>query len=328
MNHNDYITYAINIANRGRRNVSPNPMVGALIVYEGRILAEGWHSKYGQAHAERIAIQNVHQKDKQLLSDACLYVTLEPCNHTGKTAPCTDLIIQSGIKKIVYGSLDPNPLMSGQSIQLLKQNKIECLGPILEDYAKELIISFETVIQKKRPFIILKWAQSADFFMGKLGEKTKISSTYSDILVHKWRSEVDGIVTTTKTLKIDSAQLNVRYWTGRDPVKIICSTRPDDNQELSPDWLYLNSTKGNLKDAFERLFTKYNIGTVLIESGPEFLNSLIQEGLWDEARIIRNTQLKLDSGLKSPILEGELLEKYALGKDEICVVRNTGGLKR
>ncbi|NOT37592.1 MAG: bifunctional diaminohydroxyphosphoribosylaminopyrimidine deaminase/5-amino-6-(5-phosphoribosylamino)uracil reductase RibD [Saprospiraceae bacterium] len=331
MNHTDYIDYAIKIAKAGQRFVSPNPMVGALIVHNNQIISEGWHQYYGKEHAERIAIQNLNEHSKKLLHDCTMYVTLEPCNHFGKTPPCTELIIDSGIKKLVFGNYDPNTLMYGKSISFLKSKGVECIGPISENKCKALIVSFETNIIKKRPFIILKWAQSSDFYLGTKDERIKISSWQSDILVHKWRAESDAIISTTNTFLVDNPQFNIRHWSGTNPKKIILTTskeKKDTFSKIHTDIVFLRTRTNELLKTFIELYEDFQIGTVIIEAGPTFLQELILENLWDEARIITNRSVKLCNGLKAPLLEGQKIKEYTLGTDNICIVSNTDSKKR
>ncbi len=175
----------LQLAAKGLGFVAPNPMVGAVLVYEDRIIGEGWHNQYGEAHAEVNCINNVNENDKSLIEKSILYVSLEPCNHFGKTPPCTDLILKNKIKKVVIGCRDPFALVNGTGIQKLRDNNIEVIENICEQEAVELNKRFFTFHQKKRPYVILKWAQSADGFLGRENERTKITDLATDILVHK-----------------------------------------------------------------------------------------------------------------------------------------------
>ncbi len=326
MIHDQYMDYAIKIALRALGKASPNPLVGALIVYKDRILSEGWHVAYGQDHAERMAINNVKQEDKYLLSECTLYVTLEPCNHFGQTPPCTTLILNSGIKKVVYGCLDPNPLMSGKSIQYLRQNGLTVEGPVLEYLCKKLIDSFAININSKRPYIILKWAQSSDFFLGINNQNVKISNAYSDILVHKWRSKVDGICTSYNTWKVDKPKLNVRHWAGQDPKKFVLTSDINHYNELNEFQLVYfpiyNTNIQSLAESLKSIYEDHRIGILFVEAGPTMLSKLINENLWDETRIITNKNLKLQKGLKSPIINGKIISKTSILNDEVVILKN------
>ncbi|MEO6691816.1 MAG: bifunctional diaminohydroxyphosphoribosylaminopyrimidine deaminase/5-amino-6-(5-phosphoribosylamino)uracil reductase RibD, partial [Saprospiraceae bacterium] len=221
-----YLNYCVKIAKNGESRVSPNPLVGSIIVHKDQIIAEGWHQYYGSDHAERMALSRVRSQDKSLLSQSQLYVTLEPCNHYGQTPPCTDIIVESGIKEVIFGSYDINPKMQGKSIDYLKSKGINVIGPFPNNMELvNLNKTFETNINDLRPYIILKWAQSYDHFIGNAKARIKISNQYTDSLVHKWRSEVDGILIGRKTIESDHPKLNTRFWTGKNPKKYILSNQ-------------------------------------------------------------------------------------------------------
>lgn len=332
MIHDQYMEYAIKIAKRGKTKASPNPMVGSVIVYRDRILAEGYHIEFGQDHAERMAVRMIRSEDRHLLSESTLYVTLEPCNHTGKTPPCSDLIIQSGIKKLVYGCMDPNPLMSGKSIDFLKQKGISIEGPILEDQCKNLIENFSINILLNRPYVILKWAQSSDYYMGIENQRVKVSNFQSDILVHKWRSEVDGICTSHMTWKTDHPLLTVRHWVGKNPKKFVLSSNDkhlieiqNNDKEFIP---FLFSSESDLVMSLQNIYEAHRIGILFIEAGPTMLKKFIDMDLWDEARIITNQELKLHNGLKSPIIKGKIVSKSCISSDQITIIKNESSLNR
>ncbi len=211
---------ALQLARLGAGSVSPNPTVGCVIVHEEKIIGEGWHRKHGEAHAEVNAVNAV--SDKSLLSESTVYVTLEPCSHFGKTPPCADLLIKHQIRKVIICNLDPNPLVAGQGIEKLRQAGIEVEIGLLEAEGRELNKRFFTYIEKKRPYIILKWAESADGFIAtKNYETVQISNLLSRRFVHKMRSEEDAIMVGTNTVKYDNPKLDTRFWTGKNAIRVM-----------------------------------------------------------------------------------------------------------
>jgi diaminohydroxyphosphoribosylaminopyrimidine deaminase / 5-amino-6-(5-phosphoribosylamino)uracil reductase len=313
-------------------NVAPNPMVGAVLVYEGRIIGEGYHKRYGQPHAEVNCIASVKAEDEHLISQSTLYVSLEPCAHFGKTPPCADLIIHKNIPNVVVGCRDPFVEVNGKGIEKLKAAGVHVALGILENECKEINKRFFTFHTQRRPYVILKWAQTLNGKIAKLGKKRlKISNEFSDRLVHKWRSEEPGIVVGTNTALNDDPQLDTRLWPGKNPVRIVV----DMNLRL-PQWLKVfdgttptiifNKHQHSLP--FEKtaassligvnyyqvtedvsLVTQmlnglYQLGiqSILVEGGAQLLQSFIDEGAWDEARVITNEQLVVDNGLPAPHL--------------------------
>jgi diaminohydroxyphosphoribosylaminopyrimidine deaminase / 5-amino-6-(5-phosphoribosylamino)uracil reductase len=211
---------AIQLAKLGLGNVAPNPMVGAVIVYNDIIIGEGYHQKYGEAHAEVNAINSV--KNKELLNESTIYVSLEPCSHYGKTPPCANLIVENGIKKVVIGCSDPNPLVAGNGIKILIEAQIEVIDNVLEKECIELNKRFFTYINKNRPFIILKWAQTANGFIARENFDSKwISCEESRMWVHKWRAEEAAILVGKNTAKYDNPSLTVRDWNGKNPLRVV-----------------------------------------------------------------------------------------------------------
>ncbi|HEY5824526.1 MAG TPA: bifunctional diaminohydroxyphosphoribosylaminopyrimidine deaminase/5-amino-6-(5-phosphoribosylamino)uracil reductase RibD, partial [Cyclobacteriaceae bacterium] len=208
-----FIQRTFELAQIGIGQVSPNPRVGAVVAHDGKILGEGWHKKYGEAHAEVNAILSV--KDHSLLKESTVYVNLEPCSHFGRTPPCADLLIRHQVKKVVICNVDPNPLVAGQGINKLRDAGIEVVAGVLEAEGRKLNKRFFTLIEKQRPYIILKWAQTADGFVARENYESKwISNDFSRQLVHQWRSEEDAILVGTKTAAHDNPQLDVRDWSG------------------------------------------------------------------------------------------------------------------
>lgn len=331
---------AFQLAALGTGEVSPNPMVGCVVVYDGKIIGEGYHKEYGTAHAEPNAINNV--ADKGLLKKSTLYVSLEPCSHWGKTPPCADLIISHHIPKVVIANTDPNPLVAGKGMEKLKNAGIEVISGVLEAEGNELNKRFFTFHKQKRPYIILKWAQTADGFVARENFDSKwISNDYSRQLVHKWRTEEDAILVGFNTALHDNPQLNVRQWHGRNPVRIVLdphlqlphthhlfdgsqktivfhSTKTGKNvtgvEQIEID--DCKSPKSILKALYEQ-----KILSVIIEGGAATLQRFIDAKLWDEARIFISPNT-FGKGISAPSVSGNLYhEEYMLG-DVLKVMRH------
>lgn len=316
---------ALQLGEIGRGSVSPNPMVGCVIVHNDKIIGEGWHRKYGDCHAEVNAVNSV--KDNSLLSASTVYVTLEPCSHFGKTPPCADLLVKHQVKKVVICNFDPNPLVAGKGIEKLQKAGIEVIAGILEEKGRELNARFFTVIEKNRPYIILKWAETADgFIAGENFEQVKISNTLSHKLSHKWRSEEDAIMVGTNTALYDNPKLSVREWTGRNPIRIVI----DRNNRLpaAPDGgastrgFILNSPNVN-SIVSEIAFLGTAVGSVIVEGGTKLLQSFIDAQLFDEVRLFRS-QKQLKKGILAPILPKSIniIEKKNLRGDELTIYKN------
>jgi diaminohydroxyphosphoribosylaminopyrimidine deaminase/5-amino-6-(5-phosphoribosylamino)uracil reductase len=333
-----YMNRAMELALNGRGEVSPNPMVGCVIVYQDKIIGEGYHQKYGEAHAEVNAIHSV--KNKELLSESTLYVNLEPCSHFGKTPPCADLIIKHQIKKVVVANLDTNPLVAGKGIQKLKNAGIEVQIGIMDKEGKSLNKRFFTFMRRMRPYIILKWAETADGYIAKENHDSKwISNSLSRRLVHKWRSEEDAIMVGTNTAFYDNPQLNVRDWVGRNPIRIvidrnlrlpahlylfdrkqptICYNSTKDN--LSPNLEHIKIKEGNfIKQVIENLYAK-RIQSVLVEGGSGLMNSLLENDLWDEIRVFRTT-ICFGQGIKAPQIRGVLFDRATIQDNDLLIFR-------
>ncbi len=329
--HEFYIKRCIDLAKNGLGTTYPNPMVGSVIVYKNEIIGEGWHQKSGAPHAEVNAINSV--KDKSLLSKATIYVSLEPCSHFGKTPPCCDLILKHQIPNVVLGSVDPNRKVAGAGIKKLQENGTNVIVGVLEKECRELNKRFFTFHNKKRPYIILKWAESQDGFMAPLTKEKKepvwISNTFSRQLVHKWRSEEQAILVGTNTVLEDNPKLDVRNWTGENPIRIVL----DKNGRISKNchvkdgriMTIVLTEEENLtssenlsyeKCIFDKRLTKtiaaialkYSIQSILIEGGKHTLQTFIDDNLWDEARVFKGTTY-LKNGVKAPDLNGHFLLK-------------------
>ena len=310
-------------------NVAPNPMVGAVLVYNDKIIGEGFHKKFGEAHAEVNCINSVLESDRELIKSSVLYVSLEPCAHFGKTPPCADLIIKHHIKHVVIGCNDSFEKVNGAGITRLIAAGVKVNIGILEQDCRNLNRRFFTFHDRKRPYIILKWSQSNDgFIAGEDLAKTKISNPYTDRLVHKWRSQEAGILVGYNTIKTDDPYLSTRNWTGKNPVRIII----DESNELAEnanifnldadtiiinrklsrfknnvEFYKIDDIKNSIEAVMECLYSR-QINSVIIEGGTKTLQLFINAGLWDEARVITNTVLFLNKGINAPLLHHQNLE--------------------
>ncbi|MEP3836679.1 MAG: bifunctional diaminohydroxyphosphoribosylaminopyrimidine deaminase/5-amino-6-(5-phosphoribosylamino)uracil reductase RibD [Algibacter sp.] len=330
--HETYIKRCLEISENGLGNTRPNPMVGSVIVHNNKIIGEGYTSAYGGNHAEVNAINSV--LNKELLKEATIYVTLEPCSHYGKTPPCSDLIIKHNIPNIVIGCIDDNEKVAGKGIKKLKDAGCHVTVGVLEYECKNHHKRFFTFHNKKRPYIILKWAETNNGF---IAPKTKneqkpiwITNTYSRQLVHKWRTEEQAILVGTNTVIVDNPTLNVRDWTGNNPTRLVI-----DKDEKLPKTLNIFNT-----DAKTILFSKNNINfskkigqqicnalfnleinSVIIEGGAKTLQTFIDENLWDEARVfIGQSQFK--DGINAPKLKGTLISEEKIQSDRLNIYKN------
>ena len=334
----EYMQRCLQLAKNGLGNTKTNPMVGAVVVHEGKIIGEGFHAKYGEAHAEVNAINAV--KDKSLLAASTIYVSLEPCSHFGKTPPCSDLIIKSGIKKVVIACQDTFSEVSGKGIEKLKNAGCEVVVGVLEKEARQLNKRFFTFNEQKRPYITLKWAQSADGLMDiERAENTtkksfQISNKASRYFVHQLRASEMGIMVGTNTVLNDNPSLNLRYFAGNHPTKIVIDRNlkiPKDYKIFNPEavliifhdenleqvnssenvkYIGINFSKNIISQVMIKLYEE-NINSILVEGGAALLNSFLQDNIWDEAFVIQS-EIKLVKGLKAPIIEGENCENYQL----------------
>lgn len=330
--HEIYIKRCIQLAQNGFGTTYPNPMVGSVIVCDGKIIGEGWHQQSGEAHAEVHAINSV--KDKSLLSKSTIYVSLEPCSHYGKTPPCCDLIIKHKIPNVVIGTVDPNEKVAGNGIKRLLENGANVTVGILENECNELNKRFFTFHNKKRPYIILKWAESADGFIAPLHRDKKepvwISNEFSRQLVHKWRSEEQAILVGTKTVLEDNPKLNVRDWVGKNPIRIVLDKAgkidksyfvtdnsvktilltEQENMLSDENCIYENVIFDScLAEKITAVLFQHNIQSVIIEGGTTTLKTFINENLWDEARVFKSTVL-LNQGIKAPVLTGKCKQTF------------------
>jgi diaminohydroxyphosphoribosylaminopyrimidine deaminase/5-amino-6-(5-phosphoribosylamino)uracil reductase len=333
MNPRIFMQRALELAERGKGTVRPNPLVGCVIVHEGKIIGEGYHQQYGGPHAEVNAIASV--TDPKLLTDATAFVSLEPCSHWGKTPPCANLLIEKGIKSVQIATLDPNPLVAGKGVQLLQDAGVEVTVGLLEQEARWQNRRFFCQQEKHRPYLILKWAQTQDGFLARENLDSKwISGTQSRQLVHQWRGEEQAILVGKNTALHDNPRLNVRYWTGADPVRVVLDSKlelPSDlhlfDQQI-PTLCYntvKNETLSNLEwvklpelslAALLSDLQRRNIQSVLIEGGSQVLQKFLTAGLWDEARVF-TSPITFGRGIAAPIFTQGLAESYAVGEDQL-----------
>lgn len=339
-NHLQYMHRAITLAEKGLGNVSPNPLVGAVLVYENRIIGEGFHEQYGKAHAEVNCINSVCEEDKHLISGSTLYVTLEPCSHYGKTPPCADLIVNHKIPKVILGHQDPFAEVSGKGIAHLRKNGVDVTTFVCEQECEFQNRRFLTYQVKKRPYIILKWAESEDGFIAPSGnEPYWLTNEKSKTISHKWRTEEDAIMVGYNTVLHDNPQLTARLYEGKNPIRIVIDeqlTLPktskvfdneartivlnfiEENKAGNIKKIKLNAPKIDVLEITQKLFEQ-KIQSVIIEGGTKLLTKFIERNLWDEARVFK-TKTRLLEGISAPVflnihakqeqIESDLLFSY------------------
>lgn len=322
-----YIARCIQLAKNACCNAAPNPMVGAVIVHNDTIIGEGYHIRCGEPHAEVNAIRSV--KDESLLKEATIYVSLEPCSHYGKTPPCADLIIEKGIPKVVVGCMDPFSMVAGRGIEKLRRAGIQVTVGVLEEECKELIRRFITFNTLKRPYITLKWAESADKFIDLTrtsGKPVILSTPLTSMVVHKRRAEHAAILVGRKTALLDNPSLTTRNWYGKDPVRLVIDKdlklpqhltlfdgkvrtivftqkeMPQNNPQV--EYVRLDFSTNILLQIMEFLYQQ-KLQSLLVEGGSMLLQSFINEGLWDEA-FIETSPICLNDGVKAPTMDNNL----------------------
>ena len=332
INHELYIKRCLEIAKNGLGSTRPNPMVGGVIIHNNKVIGEGYTSSYGGNHAEVNVIKSV--TNKRLLKESTLYVTLEPCCHFGKTPPCTDFIIKNRISNVVIGCKDDNIKVAGKGIALLQNNGINVTVGVLNEECRIHHKRFFTFHNKKRPYIILKWAETTNGFIAPTNKKEQkpvwISNTYSRQLTHKWRAEEQAILVGTNTVVQDNPSLTTRDWIGQNPIRVLI----DRENKLSKNYNLFNDdaetvviTKKDIdfsiniaKQICDALYLK-NINSVIIEGGRKTLRAFINENLWDEARVfIGNTSFK--NGIKAPSISGNLIFKERVSTDILKIYKN------
>jgi diaminohydroxyphosphoribosylaminopyrimidine deaminase/5-amino-6-(5-phosphoribosylamino)uracil reductase len=343
-----YMQRCLDLAGRAMGMTYPNPLVGCVIVNNGLIIGEGYHLKAGSDHAEVIAINSV--ADKKLLKDSTLYVNLEPCSHFGKTPPCADMIISNGIRKVVIGSSDTSEKVSGEGIARLRDAGCKVTAGVLEEECRWINRRFFTFNEEKRPYIILKWAQSADGFIDYRRDKgfenkpVWITGEAERSLVHKWRAEEQAILAGAGTIRADNPKLNIRSWAGEDPLRVILSSSGDidkrsalfeqngtnivlthntDAEFENSVIVKLNADLRSEPQILDYLFKK-GIQSLIIEGGADVLRQFISAGLWDEARIFHGNDY-FREGIKAPDIEGITVTSTGFGRSTLDLVLNSTG---
>ena len=331
--HEKYISRCIELGKLGIGNTYPNPSVGCCLVVDDKIIGEGYTSIAGGNHAEVNAINSV--ENKSLIKDSTIYVTLEPCCHHGKTPPCVDKIIASGIKTVVIGIKDPNPLVCGKGIEKLKENGVEVISGVLKNECIEHHKRFLSYIINKRPYIILKWAETADGFIApkekNINEPYWISNTKSRQLVHKWRSEEQAILVGAKTIRDDDPRLTTRDWEGKNCDIYILSKNGfqknykifnQDSKLTILDSQEIDYDKDIVKQICDKLYTD-KILSIIVEGGTKTLFNFIDSGVWDEMRVFK-TKEKLGDGIKGPRSKHKASKKFDVGDNKLEYYLNKG----
>lgn len=338
--HEIFMKRCLQLAANGLGMTYPNPVVGSVIVYNGKIIGEGWHQKSGEAHAEVNAVNSV--KDKSLLKKATIYVTLEPCSHFGKTPPCCDLIIANEIPKVVVGCVDPNEKVAGKGIAKLVAHGKNVVVGILEKECIELNRRFFTFQNKKRPYVILKWAQSRDGFLGP-NEKNDakpvwLTNQYSRQIVHKWRTEEHAILVGTQTAIDDNPALTARDWHGKNPIRIVIDRShriPKENHIFDNQAKTIAFSESPIDDIETELVTfdenlaahlceglfRRDIQSIIVEGGSRLLQTFIDAGIWDEARVF-TSDMVLGNGTKAPVFAYVPQQRHDIFGDKLQIFRN------
>ena len=335
-----YIRRCIELASNGLCNAAPNPMVGAVIVHNGKIIGEGYHARCGEGHAEVNAIRSV--KDESLLKESTIYVSLEPCSHYGKTPPCADLIISKGIPRVVVGCIDPFSQVSGRGIKKLRDADIEVTVGVLEDECKNLIRRFVTFNTRKRPYITLKWAESADGFIDIIrenGSPVVLSTPITSMYVHKQRAEHKAILVGRKTALLDNPSLTTRNWYGANPLRLVIdrtlslpsglrlfdhttpTTEKEKAGEENLEYITIDFSTDILPQILTILYER-KIQSLLVEGGTTLLQSFINSGLWDEM-FVEHSEKVLGEGVKSPNIPKGTVMRTEM-RDGVCVSHYTG----
>lgn len=338
-----YMLRALQLAKCGEGRVSPNPMVGAVIVYKGKIIGEGYHRQCGQAHAEVNAVNSV--QDKALLAKSTMYVTLEPCSHFGKTPPCCDLIRRYMIPRVVVGMKDPFPEVSGRGITILQEAGIDVSVGLLEEECRFLNRKFITCHQQKRPYVLLKWCESSNGYIAKKrgGElrQVRLSSAISSLWMHSQRAVYDAILVGTSTALVDNPTLTVRGWCGKNPLRVLIDregkvpvnsnlftaegeylvfTDADSDVDMRLNYEKIDFSKNIVPQILESLYNR-KVTSLMVEGGAATLQSFISSGLWDEVRR-EVSPIYISAGVKSPDFSGEYDDVYACGGSQIHVAYN------
>ena len=340
MNHEIYMQRCLELAQKAKGKTYPNPMVGCVIVHNDLIIGEGFHQKAGKAHAEINAINSV--KNPELLKESTIYVSLEPCAHFGKTPPCANKIVEIGFKKVVIGTLDSHDKVNGKGKRIIEEAGIEVISGVLEKKCQELNKRFFTYHQKKRPFLILKWAESADGFLDKNFKPTQIGNPLTKQFVHQLRSKEHAILVGTQTALTDNPSLTTREIVGRNPVRILIDFDlkvPRDfnlyndeartivfnsvKQSIEGNITFIKIDRENFLENLMRKLVEQQIQSILIEGGSFTLQQFIDQDLWDEALLIKNDTLRLLNGTKAPKLNAEKFEEKHFRDNTIDFFKNS-----
>lgn len=340
-----YMYRSLELAELGIGHAAPNPMVGCVIVHNNKIIGEGYHRKCGEAHAEVNAVNSV--KDHELLKESTLYVTLEPCAHYGKTPPCSEMIIKKQIPRVVVGTVDPFAKVAGLGIQMMKEAGIEVVVGCLQNECRELNRRFFTFHKKKRPFVILKWAQTIDGFLDidrsveEFGQPTWITNNLARTAVHKLRAGETAIMVGTNTAQKDNPSLTVRDWEGKHPVRIVLDRSMRLRQSLklfdqtvptlvfteeavpskrNLDYIQIDFTGNVIEEVMTELHCR-DIQSIIVEGGAHLLNGFVELNLWDEAQVYVGERF-FHEGIKAPLLSGEPLLKHDFRESHFWYFRN------
>jgi diaminohydroxyphosphoribosylaminopyrimidine deaminase/5-amino-6-(5-phosphoribosylamino)uracil reductase len=340
MNHDEqFMRRAIGLAARGCGNVSPNPMVGAVLVHQGRIIGEGWHAQYGDVHAEVACLAQVMDADKKLIPESTMYVTLEPCAHQGRQPPCARRLVAEGIQRVVIAVEDPFPQVSGKGIAILRDAGIEVETGVCREEARWMCRRFLQVQEGGRPYVILKWAQSADGYLAPAdGSRYQLSNQFSQTLVHKWRTEESAILVGYNTALADDPQLTARAWNGPQPLRVALDRNlwlPLSHfllDETTPTWIVNEHEERDgitrrlrlpfddqLLPALLRRLADAGKNSLFVEGGAKLLASFVAAGLWDEARVFA-TPVQLGEGISAPSLKaGKPVLSTVVGDDMLHI---------
>ena len=330
--HEKYINRCIQLGKNASPSASPNPIVGCCIVNDNTIIGEGFTSAYGGNHAEVNAINSV--KNKELLKSASLYVTLEPCSHFGKTPPCADLILKFKIPKVYIGIKDPNPKVSGSGIKKLKESGVEVMVGILTEDCKTHHKKFLVTVKKKRPFIVLKWAESADKFIAPFNKSINkpiwLSNKYSRQASHKLRAEFDCILVGSKTIIDDNPKLNTRDWNGKSPKVAIINRRNSLNKGLdvfntNSEVIIIDETcidfNANIALQICEYLKSKGVSSLIVEGGAKTLNTFIKENLWDEMKVFKSPK-NIKNGIKAPVIGDYISNEVEIAEDKLITYFN------
>jgi len=337
---------AFDLARLAEGNAAPNPMVGAVVVFQNRIIGEGYFRAYGvdHAHAEVNAIGNIKEEDKKYLPQSEIYVSLEPCNFFGKTPPCTGLILKSKIPRVIISTIDKTPQVSGNGIEFLRKNGVEVFTQVFEKEGDELVKYRTNFVETKSPYVILKYAKSKDGFIGKDNETVWITNSFSKRLVHKWRKEINAILIGTNTAQLDNPKLTNRLYFGKNPLRIVLDRKKKLSEGLhlfsdgNPTWYITENSprifsqknitnqvidfdKNFLPTLLERLHEN-KIASLFVEGGAQLLKSFIDQNLWNEARVFVGEKY-LNTGIPAPIIKGNLQQKFQIENDELLILKNS-----